>query len=75
MDRRQGVDSVVRALRRVNFQGSIFGQSVAIRLGLSESDVEKILGSNFMRVFEQIERPSPGPSASLRSASGPPSPR
>jgi membrane dipeptidase len=35
--------------------------------GLSASDVEKILGGNFMRVFEQIERPSPG----LR----PPSPR
>ncbi len=42
MDRRQGVDSVVRALRRVNFQGSIFGQSVAIRLGLSESDVDAL---------------------------------
>jgi len=42
MERRQGVESVVRALRRVNFQGSIFGQSVAIRLGLSESDVDAL---------------------------------
>ena len=42
MDRRQGVDGVVRALRRVNFQGSIFGQSVAIRLGLSESDIDAL---------------------------------
>ena len=42
MERRQGVDSVVRALRRVNFQGSIFGQSVAIRLGLSESDIDAL---------------------------------
>ena len=32
----------MRALRRVNFQGSIFGQSVAIRLGLSESDIDAL---------------------------------
>ena len=42
MERRQSVDSVVRALRRVNFQGSIFGQTVAIRLGLSESDIDAL---------------------------------
>jgi DNA-binding MarR family transcriptional regulator len=42
MERRPGVESVVRALRRVNFQGSIFGQSVAIRLGLSESDIDAL---------------------------------
>jgi DNA-binding MarR family transcriptional regulator len=36
------VGSVVRALRRVNFQGSIFGQSIAIRLGLSESDIDAL---------------------------------
>ena len=42
MDRDQAVDSVVKALRRVNFQGSIFGQTVAIRLGLSESDVDAL---------------------------------
>ena len=42
MERRQSVESVVRALRRVNFQGSIFGQTVAIRLGLSESDIDAL---------------------------------
>jgi DNA-binding MarR family transcriptional regulator len=42
MERRPGVEGVVRALRRVNFQGSIFGQSVAIRLGLSESDIDAL---------------------------------
>ena len=41
-NKRQGIDGVVRALRRVNFQGSIFGQSVAIRLGLSESDIDAL---------------------------------
>ncbi len=39
---RTAVEGVVRALRRVNFQGSIFGQSVAIRLGLSESDIDAL---------------------------------
>ena len=39
---RESVQSVVRALRRVNFQGSIFGQTVAIRLGLSESDIDAL---------------------------------
>jgi DNA-binding MarR family transcriptional regulator len=29
-------------LRRVNFQGSIFGQTIAIRLGLSESDIDAL---------------------------------
>jgi DNA-binding MarR family transcriptional regulator len=42
MERNDGVEKVVRALRRVNFQGSIFGQSVAIRLGLSESDIDAL---------------------------------
>lgn len=42
MDRETAAESVVKALRRVNFQGSIFGQSVAIRLGLSESDVDAL---------------------------------
>jgi DNA-binding MarR family transcriptional regulator len=42
MERRPAIDSVVRALRRVNVQGSIFGQSVAIRLGLSESDIDAL---------------------------------
>ena len=39
---RTAVESVVRALRRVNFQGSILGQTVAIRLGLSESDIDAL---------------------------------
>ena len=39
---RDNVDSVIRALRRVNIQGSFFGQTVAIRFGLSESDVETL---------------------------------
>jgi DNA-binding MarR family transcriptional regulator len=42
MDKRQGIEGVVRALRRVNFQGSIFGQTIAIRLGLSESDIDAL---------------------------------
>ena len=42
MDKRQSVEGVVRALRRVNFQGSIFGQTIAIRLGLSESDIDAL---------------------------------
>ena len=42
MDKRQGIEGVVKALRRVNFQGSIFGQTIAIRLGLSESDVDAL---------------------------------
>lgn len=39
---RTAVEGVVRALRRVNFQGSVFGQTVAIRLGLSESDIDAL---------------------------------
>ena len=39
---RETIDTVVRSLRRVNLQGSFFGQTVAIRFGLSESDVEAI---------------------------------
>ena len=39
---RDHVDSVLRALRRVNIQGSFFGQTVAIRFGLSESDIETL---------------------------------
>ena len=41
MDRNK-IDSVIRSLRRVNLQGSFFGQTVAIRFGLSESDVEAL---------------------------------
>jgi DNA-binding MarR family transcriptional regulator len=39
---RDSIDSVIRSLRRVNLQGSFFGQTVAIRFGLSESDVETL---------------------------------
>lgn len=40
--KREDIESVVRSLRRVNLQGSLFGQTVAIRFGLSESDVETL---------------------------------
>jgi DNA-binding MarR family transcriptional regulator len=36
------IDDVLRALRRVNLRGSVFGQSIAVRLGLSDSDVEAL---------------------------------
>ena len=36
------IDDVIRSLRRVNLQGSFFGQTVAVRFGLSESDVETL---------------------------------
>ena len=39
---RDNIDNVLRALRRVNIQGSFFGQTVAIRFGLSESDIETL---------------------------------
>jgi DNA-binding MarR family transcriptional regulator len=42
MNRESAADAVVRALRRVNFEGTLFGQSVAVRLGLSESDIAAI---------------------------------
>jgi DNA-binding MarR family transcriptional regulator len=40
--KRDEIDQVLRALRRVNLQGSFFGQTVAIRFGLSESDIETL---------------------------------
>src|SRR3954471_2342340 len=39
---RDNVSSVLRALRKVNLQGSFFGQTVAVRFGLSESDIETL---------------------------------
>jgi DNA-binding MarR family transcriptional regulator len=39
---RRALEDAVRALRRVSLQGTVFGQSVAIRLGLSDSDVEAL---------------------------------
>jgi DNA-binding MarR family transcriptional regulator len=40
--KRERIDDVLRSLRRVNLQGSFFGQTVAIRFGLSESDIETL---------------------------------
>jgi DNA-binding MarR family transcriptional regulator len=42
MDRETTVDAVLRKLRRVNLEGSLFGQRVAVRFGLSESDIEAL---------------------------------
>src|SRR5436190_4615549 len=42
MDKRERIENVVQSLRRVNVQGSIFGQTVAVRLGLSESDIDAL---------------------------------
>jgi DNA-binding MarR family transcriptional regulator len=42
MESRSTAEGLFRALRRVNIQGSIFGQTVAIRLGLSESDIDAL---------------------------------
>ncbi len=42
MDQKLRANRVIKALRRVNFEGSIFGQNVAIRFGLSESDVDTL---------------------------------
>jgi DNA-binding MarR family transcriptional regulator len=42
MERDSTVDAVLRKLRRVNLEGSLFGQRVAIRFGLSESDIEAL---------------------------------
>ncbi len=39
---RDSINSVLRSLRRVNLQGSLFGQTVAIRFGLTESDIEAL---------------------------------
>ena len=40
--KRDSIDGVLRSLRRVNLQGSFFGHTVAIRFGLSESDIETL---------------------------------
>lgn len=42
MEPRSRASHVIQALRRVNLEGSVFGQTVAIRFGLSESDVEAL---------------------------------
>jgi DNA-binding MarR family transcriptional regulator len=40
--RDSAVDAIVRALRKIDFQGEVFGQTVAVRLGLSESDIKAL---------------------------------
>lgn len=40
--KRERIDDVLRSLRRVNLQGSFFGQTVAVRFGLSESDIQTL---------------------------------
>ncbi|HYM84732.1 MAG TPA: MarR family transcriptional regulator [Candidatus Dormibacteraeota bacterium] len=42
MESRSRASQVFHALRRVNLEGSVFGQTVAIRFGLSESDIEAL---------------------------------
>src|SRR5919197_6519430 len=42
MDRESTVDAVLRKLRRVNLEGSVFGQRIAVRFGLSQSDIEAL---------------------------------
>src|SRR5262245_47240992 len=39
---RGNIDSVLRSLRRFSVRGSFFGRPVAIRFGLSESDIETL---------------------------------
>jgi DNA-binding MarR family transcriptional regulator len=36
------VEAIVRALRRIDFHGEVLGQTVAMRLGLSESDIKAL---------------------------------
>jgi DNA-binding MarR family transcriptional regulator len=40
--RDSAVDAIVRALRRIDFHGEVLGQTIAIRLGLSESDIKAL---------------------------------
>jgi DNA-binding MarR family transcriptional regulator len=40
--RDSAVDAIVRALRKIDFHGEVFGQTVAVRLGLSESDIKAL---------------------------------
>jgi DNA-binding MarR family transcriptional regulator len=42
VDRDAALDAIVRALRKIDFQGEVFGQTVAVRLGLSESDIKAL---------------------------------
>jgi len=40
--RESSLDAIVRALRRIDFHGEVLGQTVAVRLGLSESDIKAL---------------------------------
>jgi DNA-binding MarR family transcriptional regulator len=42
VERDSALDAIVRALRRIDFHGEVFGQTVAVRLGLSESDIKAL---------------------------------
>lgn len=42
MERDSALDAIVRALRKIDFHGEVFGQTVAVRLGLSESDIKAL---------------------------------
>lgn len=42
MGRDSAVDAIVRALRGIDFHGEVLGQTIAIRLGLSESDIKAL---------------------------------
>jgi DNA-binding MarR family transcriptional regulator len=42
VDRDSALDAIVRALRKIDFHGEVFGQTIAVRLGLSESDIKAL---------------------------------
>jgi DNA-binding MarR family transcriptional regulator len=42
VDRDSALDAIVGALRRIDFHGEVFGQTVAVRLGLSGSDIKAL---------------------------------
>ena len=42
MDRDSALDAIVGALRKIDFHGEVFGQTVAVRLGLSGSDIKAL---------------------------------
>jgi DNA-binding MarR family transcriptional regulator len=42
VDRETALDAIVRALRKIDFHGEVFGQTIAVRLGLSESDIKAL---------------------------------
>jgi DNA-binding MarR family transcriptional regulator len=42
VERETALDAIVRALRKIDFHGEVLGQTVAVRLGLSESDIRAL---------------------------------